>query len=298
MSSNRLKNNVIKAARPENIYLWNISTILQKLAPALFIVLSIALIIFSNINKDLIKNMRTYVIDVISPVLTLSSAPVISLVNSIDDVSALRDLKAKNIFLEGENKKLTKWYGVALKLQAENKSLRDLLNVKPDKTLNFITARVISDAGTTFVKTILLPIGTNDKVENGDAVMSGQGFIGRIAEVGNKSSRVLLITDLNSRIPVIIENTGTKAILSGKNKNLLKLDYLPHDSPIIIGSRIVTSGDGEKLIPDIPIGIIISSNIDGVWVKPLSNIPKLKYVQVINTNININKDIISGNIVK
>lgn len=259
--------------------------VVLRAAPAVLILLALTLMMLHRADTLPVERLRTAMTDALTPALTAVSAPFNALVEQIDGVTTIRDLKAENIRLEEENAKLQQWYESALKLQAENQSFRELLNVKADPTLNFITARVISDAGGSFVKSVLLPVGVLDKVQKGNAVMSGHGLVGRVTEVGQRSSRVLLITDLNSRIPVLIQNTRTKAILAGKNQNLLKLERLPPDSGMTIGARIVTSGDGGQLPADLPVGTIVSTGENGVWVRPVSDIDRLSYVQVVNTDI-------------
>lgn len=253
-----------------------------RLTPAVLILLAVTLMALHRANTLPVEQVRVAVVDAAAPVLSVVSSPVTNFVDSFEGVTTIRDLKAENIRLREENIKLQAWYESALKLQAENKSFRDLLNVKADPTLTFTTARVISDAGGSFVKSILLPVGERDKVQKGNAVMSGHGLVGRVTEVGHSSSRVLLVTDLNSRIPVILQDTRTKAILAGKNQDLMKLERLPPDSGLTIGTRVVTSGDGGQLPPDLPIGTIVSTGEDGVWVRPLSNIDRLSHVQVVN----------------
>jgi len=257
---------------------------LARATPAVLILLALTLMALHHANTLPVERLRVAMMDAAAPALTAVSAPLSSFVEQIDGVTTMRTLKAENIRLKEENIKLQQWYESALRLQAENQSFRELLNVKADPDLNFVTARVISDAGGSFVKSVLLPVGSLDKVQKGNAVMSGHSLVGRVTEVGQRSSRVLLITDLNSRIPVIIQNTRTKAILAGKNQDLIKLERLPPDSGMIIGTRVVTSGDGGQLPPDLPIGTIVSIGNDGVWVKPLSDIDRLTHVQVVNTD--------------
>ena len=285
MSSKKQKNNSIEPAETNVLDLAPITEIITKAAPIVLILLSLTLIIFNKANTNAVERLRIATVDTVTPILTIVSAPIISAVQSIDEVASMRDLKAENIRLKEENIKLTQWYETALKLKAENKSFRELLNVKADKALSFVSARVISDAGNTFVKSVLIPAGKKDGLQKGNIAMSGNGLVGRVIEVGKKSSRVLLVTDLNSKIPVIIQNTRTKAILSGKNKDLLKLERLHADSGVSIGARVVTSGDGGHIPADIPIGTIVSSDNNNIWVKPLSEISKITYVQIVNTGI-------------
>lgn len=259
--------------------------ILWRAMPALLIVLALGLIVLHRIHALPVEKLRSSLTDAIAPAISALSAPLSATMNAADNMTGLRDMKAENIRLREENIKLQLWYETGLRLQAENKSLRELLNVKADPAFSFISARVISDVGGSFVKSVLLPVGATDKVTKGSAVLSGHSLVGRVMEVGGRSSRVLLVTDLNSRIPVLIQNTRTRAILAGKNKDLLRLERLPLDSGITVGARVVTSGDGGQLPADLPIGTIVQSDATGVWVKPLSDLDRLIYVQVVNAGL-------------
>lgn len=259
--------------------------LLARMVPVLLLLLSLTLMALHQAKIFSFESLRTSMTDVMAPVMSAVSAPFSSAVESLDTVTTLQALRAENIRLAEENARLREWYDVGLTLSAENKSLRELLNVKADPALTFVTARVVSDPAGAFVKSVLLPVGKNDRVEKGNAVMSGKGLIGRVIEVGRHSSRVLLVTDLNSRIPVVLQNTRTRAILAGKNKDMIKLERLPPDTGIAIGARVVTSGDGGQLPADLPIGVIVEIGKDGVWVKPLSDIDRLSYVQVVNANL-------------
>lgn len=254
-----------------------------RMTPAVLLLLAATLLIAHRTEILPVENIRTAVSDVMAPVLGTLSEPIVKAADSFDGVQTIRGLRAENIRLKEENAKLLAWYETALRLQAQNKSLNDLLNVKADPEMTFVTTRVVSDPGGSFVKSVLLPVGTQDDVVKGSAVMAGHGLIGRVMETGRHSSRVLLISDLNSRIPVMVQNTRTKAIVAGKNKPLLKLERLPIDSGLSLGQRVVTSGDGGYLPPDIPIGTIVGIGKDGVFVKPLADLETVTHVQVINT---------------
>lgn len=262
-----------------------IRSLTSRLTPAVLILLCVTLIGFHQAGSLPVERLRVTVTDFMAPVLSAVSKPVAAITDSFSGVTTMRDLKADNMRLREENAKLQLWYESALKLQAENQSFRELLNVKADPALVFVSARVISDPGGAFVKSFLLPVGVKDGVQAGNAVLSGHGLVGRVVEAGDQSARVLLVTDLNSRIPVMVQNTRTRAILAGKNGDLLQLERLPIDSGLTVGQRIVTSGDGGQLPADIPIGTIVEIGPKGVWVQPLTNIHKVTYVQVINTTV-------------
>lgn len=262
-----------------------IRSLTTRLTPAVLILLCVTLIGFHKMDSLPVERLRIAVTDFMAPVLSAVSRPFTAITESFDGLRTMREIKSENIRLREDNTKLQLWYEAALKLQAENQSFRELLNVKADPTLIFVTARVISDPGGAFVKSLLLPVGTNENVAKGNAVMSGHGLVGRVVEAGTQSSRVLLVTDLNSRIPVMVQNTRTRAILAGKNTELLMLERLPIDSGLTVGQRVVTSGDGGQLPADIPIGTIVHISPKGVYVRPLTNIEKVTYVQVINTTV-------------
>lgn len=256
-----------------------------RMTPAVLVLLAATLLAVHRSEIFPLESLRTGVTDIATPVLSAVTAPFAKAADSFDGMQSIRQLKAENIRLSEENARLQEWYEQALQMQAENKALRELLNVKADPAMSFVTTRVVSDPGGSFVKSVLLPVGAKDDVVKGAAVMSGHGLIGRVMEAGRHSSRVLLITDLNSRIPVMVQNTRTRAILAGKNKSLLKLERLPIDSGLTLGQRIVTSGDGGYLPPDIPIGTIVGIGKDGVFIKPLADIDSLSHVQVVNTDV-------------
>ncbi|MBU6474654.1 MAG: rod shape-determining protein MreC [Alphaproteobacteria bacterium] len=263
-----------------------LKTVTVRATPAVLILLSLTLMVLHRAGTLPVERLRTAVMDVTAPVLAAVSAPVEGLVDNISGVASLQDLKAENARLRAENARLQKWYEAALEMKAENESFRQLLNVKADPAMSFVTARVVSDAGGTFVKSVLLPVGARDHVQRDSAVLSGQGLVGRVVEVGADASRVLLITDLNSDIPVIVQGTRIKAILAGKNGDLMKLERLPPDSGMTVGTQVATSGDGGQLPAGLPVGTIVSVSAQGVWVKPLADLDRLVYVQVVNAALN------------
>lgn len=273
-----------RRSRKDTFQAVTIRSLALRLTPAALILFSLTLMIFYKVDSLPVERLRVAMTDFMAPVMSAVSKPFATVGDSFDGIRTMRELKAENIRLREDNAKLQQWYEAALKLQAENQSFRELLNVKADPALVFVTARIISDPGGAFVKSVLLPVGSSHNVGKGNAVMSGHGLIGRVVEAGSQSSRVLLITDLNSRIPVMVQNTRTRAILAGRNTDLLRLERLPIDSGLSVGQRVVTSGDGGQLPPDIPIGTIVEVGPEGVLVRPLTAIERVTYVQVINTS--------------
>lgn len=252
------------------------------------IAISLVFLLSSIINPSFMQGARTSVVDVTAPVFKFINAPFNAAANFIGGVSGLTNLRAENAKLVAENKRLREWYQTALMLQAENQSLQELLNVKVEAPHEFITAKIIADSGNSFVKTVLVGVGQQDGVQKNQAVLAEDGLIGRVIEVGKNSSRIMLITDYNSRIPVLLEGTRQKALIAGKNNSLLDLKYIPDDSSISEGVRVVTSGDGGVFPSGLPLGRIISIDQKNITVKPFADINSVANVRIVNTAINSN----------
>lgn len=257
-----------------------------RFAPLGFSVLALVLIISSKAMPGAVGDVRMFVTDLFAPALETVAAPIHVASDKLSEVTDIRSLRAENIRLKEENDRLKAWYETALKLQAENASLRAFLNYPKDPELGYITTRVIAFGGGSFVKSFLIPVGSKDGVRVGQAVLAGEGMVGRIVETGRNSARVLMLSDLNSHIPVLVQNTRQKAIAAGINDDgKLVLQRLAIDASNTFerGARVVTSGDGGLFMPDIPIGEITGVEDGRVVVRPLVDLRKLSYVQVLET---------------
>lgn len=237
--------------------------------------------LFSALKPEGLAPMRSFLADAAQPILSGVSYPFQQASGFLRDVTGLAQLQADNARLAQENERLRAWYHTALLLESENKSLRDLLNVKIDPKYTHISARVISDAGSTFVKSLLVAAGQKDGVDKGQAVLSGEGVIGRIIEAGESSSRILLVTDINSRVPVVVENSQQNAIMTGTNGLRPQLIHLPQDSDIPEGARIVTSAYGGAYPQGLPVGMVVKGENGVREVALFANIPTAQIVRVI-----------------
>lgn len=251
-------------------------------ASLFLLVLTSVLMIFSAIRPQAIDGLRVAVTSAATPVLSAVSRPFFATAEFVGGVSGISELRAENARLESENERLRDWYQKALMLQSENQSLQELLNVRAQQETKFVTTRVIADSGNAYVHSVLVAEGARAGIEKGQAVLAGEGMIGRIIEAGKNSARVLLITDFNSRIPILIEGSRQKAVMTGNNEPLPLLKYLPPDGEIEVGMRIVTSGHGGLFPPGLPIGRIVK-NQDGKYaVKPFADMSRVSYVRVVD----------------
>ena len=240
------------------------------------------LMLLGKADVLLVERARIHITDALAPILDVLSQPITSAVELADQVGVLIDLHAENDRLREERARLLHWQTVARRLDAENKAFRDLLNFKPVSDSTFITARVIADSSGAFANSLIVNAGSRDGIDKGQAAVTGEGLVGRIHDVGARSARVLLISDLNSRIPVLIESTNTRAILAGNNSERPYLIYPPSGVAVSLGDRIVSSGHGGAFPPGLPIGVVALISDGGIEVEPYVKRDRIEYVRVAN----------------
>ncbi|MCK5444725.1 MAG: rod shape-determining protein MreC [Rhodospirillaceae bacterium] len=243
---------------------------------------SFVLLLMGKADPVMMENVRAQITDVAQPILDTLSRPIASTEKLITQFNSLGDIRAANERLRVDNDRLLQWQSAARKLEAENQRLKGLLNFAEGAEPGFITARVIADTGGAFVHSLLASAGLRDGAAKGQAVVTGQGLVGRVQSVGTRSVRVLLITDLNSRIPVVIESTRIRAIMAGDNSERPKLIHLPPGSTVASGDRVVTSGHGGAFPPGIPVGVVTASNEAGVLVQPLVRRERIEFVRIVD----------------
>jgi len=166
-------------------------------------------------------------------------------------------------------------------LKMQNKELKIVISDVLHTNIKNVIAKVILDKQSPFLKSIILNKGTNSNLKKGMAVLHKKNMVGRIVEVNYLSSRVLLINDLNSKIPVKIQPSGENAIMSGEGNNLASLDFLPKLSTIEEENIVFTSGSDGVFDDGIPIGKI--TEIEGkFYVEFFSDLNQINFVTVIN----------------
>jgi len=171
---------------------------------------------------------------------------------------------AQNHGLREEINELHAWQDKAIAVQNENQRLRAVLGLKTDPPIPMVTAHVIADSRGPFADSRLANVGRELGVTVGNPVMSDRGLIGRVTGVGHDVSRILLLTDIASRTPVVIDRTNARAILSGDGGPNPKLAYMRGQEPVKIGDRVLTSGDGGVFPRGLPVGVAVQG-FDGAW---------------------------------
>lgn len=252
---------------------------------AVFLLLAVGIMLVGKADPTLYERTRMAIADIATPVIGALSSPVAAGGELIEEGKHLLVAYDENRLLREENEKLRRWHAAAQALQSENARLRGMLNFVPEPEASFISGRVIGDSGGAFLRSVLLNVGARDGVRKGFAAVDESGLIGRVAEVGQRSARILLVTDLNSRIPVLVGDSRERAILAGDNSNLARLNYLPPERSIGPGDLVVTSGHGGAFPAGLPVGTVIATgeHDEGeLRVRPFLTPDRLEFVRLMD----------------
>ncbi len=223
---------------------------------SLLVVLT-AVFLFWRIDNPRAERQRALVLDQVIPAIDWILVPMTHAAEMLENMRSYGRIHTQNLELRRELRKMRAWKEAAIQLEQENARLRTYNNVKPEPDLTFITGTVVADSGSPFRRSVLLNIGMHDGIVDGWAATDGLALVGRISGAGNRVSRVILLTDSNSRIPVMVQPSGQRAILTGDDSNLPLLQFIENAELVRPGDRIVTSGDGGVFPNDIPVGQVI-----------------------------------------
>lgn len=274
MPRNRKTNVSAMALTPGNL--------LQRFSLALMLLAAGGLLALSLINPELSEKVRTKVTDAFSPLLGSVAQPVSSAANAVATLGNLTEMRAENERLRIENQRLHDYQTAVMRLEAENKGLRDLLKLPLVPEYRKLVGRVIADVGGPFVRNVVVLAGANDGVREGLVAIAGGGLAGRVISVGRNSSRVLLINDLNARVPVLVESSRQRAMVEGNNGPELILTQLPPEVHVQVGDRLITSGVGGIFPPGLPVGVVSAIDGSGTHVEPLADLGRLELLQILD----------------
>jgi rod shape-determining protein MreC len=259
-----------------------LKALVDRFAFGALVLLSIALLALGRANLQLLEGIGTTIGDAFVPALGAMVQPISSSRRLVEQLGELVALRAENARLREQNLRLLEWQSAARQLSLENAALRQLLSMPagPERP-TAVTGRVIADTGGPFVHTVLLDVGTEHGAARGMAAVNERGLVGRVIEAGRRSSRVLLLTDFNSRIPVMVEPARDQAILAGNNSSQPALGFLPINPRLAVGDLVVTSGRDGVLPPGLEVGTVRSIDDAGVAVEPLVDFTRLEYLRLL-----------------
>ncbi|MGH7043075.1 MAG: rod shape-determining protein MreC, partial [Acetobacteraceae bacterium] len=247
--------------------------------PVLFVV-SFGVVLLGRLDFMVAERARIALADALAPVYATLAGPLDDVRAGVAQITGLIALNADNARLQAENTRLRHWQAVALTLAARNRALQAALHWVPSPAPKFVTARVVADAGGVYARAVLLATGPNHFVRKGQIALADGSLVGRVTDVGSRSARVLLLTDRNSRVPVMLEGSHTRAILIGTNGARPRLVFWSDAAPRE-GEQVVTAGVAGAFPPDLPVGTVRYTSAHIPEVVPDAELGRLDMVEIV-----------------
>jgi len=233
---------------------------LKRLFVIILVAALIGIFIFWRLEGSRAEKLRSDAIDLLIPSIELGQIPsdmYFATIRFFQDMSRYRDSQATITSLQSD---LKRWQTYALSLEEENTMLRKFVNFSPTVDFPTISASVLADTTSPFSHSVLLSSGTENGVMVGLPATDGVGIVGRVTNASRNSSRLLLITDSSSRIPVRVLPSGNRGIVHGDNTSLPQIDLINTSADIEAGDQIMTNGDGGVFPPDLAVGTVMKGS--------------------------------------
>jgi rod shape-determining protein MreC len=244
--------------------------------------LALILLVLARAEVGLVDRVTDGVRDALTPVMATVAEPAAALDDAFGWVGRQFALAEENARLRAQVERLSAWRAEATRLQVENDSLREVLQAQRRRPVPIErTAKVVADSRSPFVHTRLLASGSGDGVREGMAALGTGGLAGRVVDVSRRSARLLLLTDFNSRLPVLVLPSRDPAILTGDNGPTPRLDFLPLTPQVQAGDRVVTSGAAGLLPVGLPVGRVVRDDTGGLRVRPALDWSDLQHVRLV-----------------
>ena len=257
------------------------STALGRLMLGALIVMLLGLFLLWRIDSPRVERLRMEITDRVIPNFSAITAPMTSAVNILRSARSYTRIYQQNQELRRELQQMKAWKEAALQREQENARLLDLNNVRLDPKFTKITGVVLADSGSPFRQTVLLNVGRRDGIVDGWAAIDGIGLVGRIAGVGERTSRVILLTDTASRIAVSIESNGQRAMIVGDNTSRPPLEFLEAPETVRPGDRVLTSGDGGVFPSGLLVGQVTQTLSGRLRVRLAADMQMLEFLRVV-----------------
>ncbi len=232
---------------------------IRRILIGILVLFLLAVFLLWRIDSPRVERLRAQLVDRIVPTFDFVLIPVTKAAGMIEDFQSYARIYEQNQELRRELQQMKAWKEAALQLEQKNAKLLDLNNVRLDPKLTYVTGVVLADSGSPFRQSVLLNIGERDGIVDGWAATDGLGLVGRISGVGRSTSRVILLNDANSRIPVLIQPSGQRALLSGDNTKSPLLEFIESPELVRPGDRVISSGNGGVF----PAGILVGQVAQG-----------------------------------
>ena len=257
---------------------------LRRILVALLVLVLLAVFFLWRIDSPRVERFRAALIDRFVPSFHWAMAPVTWGLEVVQDFQSYSRLYEQNQQLREELRQMKAWKEAALQLEQKNARLLDLNHVRLDPKLTHVTGVVLADSGSPFRQSVLLNVGARDGIKDGWATMDGIGLVGRISGVGLQTSRVILLTDSNSRIPVTIQPSGQQSILTGDNSDLPPLEFIEDPDAVRPGDRVISSGDGGMFPAGLLVGTVVLGTDKRLRVALAADYQRLEFLRVLRSN--------------
>lgn len=237
-----------------------------------------------RIDSPRVERFRAAFIDRFVPTFDWAMVPVSKLFGMVAGFQSYARIYEQNQELRRELQQMEAWKEAAVQLEQQNAKLLAQNAVRLDPKLTSVSGVVLADSGSPFRQSVLLNVGQRDGVVDGWATMDGLGLVGRISGVGNTTARVVLLTDSSSRIPVTIQPSGQRALLSGDNSTLPLIEFLESPELVRPGDRVVSSGDGGVFPAGILVGQVAQGSDRRLRVRLAADYERLDILRVLRSH--------------
>ncbi|MGC9370368.1 MAG: rod shape-determining protein MreC [Paracoccaceae bacterium] len=256
----------------------------RRILIGVLVVLMLGTFLLWRIDSPRVERFRATLVDRVVPSFDWALLPVTKLVGLVEGFQSYARLSEQNQELRRELRQMKAWKEAALQLEQENAKLLDLNKVRLDPKLTYVTGVVLADSGSPFRQSVLLNVGARDGIVDGWATTDGLGLTGRISGVGKNTSRVILLTDSNSRIPVTIQPSGQQAVLAGDNTAAPLIEFLENPDQIRPGDRVVSSGDGGVFPAGLLVGQVALDPERRLRVRLAADYERLEFLRVLRSH--------------
>lgn len=257
---------------------------LRRVLVGLLVLFLLAVFLLWRIDSPRVERFRAALIDRVVPSFDWALIPVTKAADMIENFQSYTRIYEQNQELRRELQQMKAWKEAALQLEQKNARLLDLNQVRLDPKLTHVTGVVLADSGSPFRQSVLLNVGARDGIRDGWATMDGIGLVGRVSGVGQRTARVILLTDSNSRVPVTVQPSGQRALLAGDNSALPPLDFLENPDEVRPGDRVVTSGDGEMFPAGLLVGQVALGTDKRLRVVLAADYQRLEFLRVLRSH--------------
>ena len=260
------------------------ATPVRRVLIAVLVLALLGMFLVWRIDGPRAERMRAAFVDRVVPGFDWALLPVTKLTQMAAGFQSYARIYEQNQELRRELQKMAAWKEAAVQLEQENAKLLAQNSVRIDPALTYVSGVVLTDSGTAFRQSVLLNVGSRDGIVDGWATMDGLGLVGRISGVGERTSRVMLLTDPSSRLPISILPSGQHALLTGDNTQLPALDFIERPEEVRPGDRVVSSGDGGLFPAGLPVGQVALASDGRLRVRMAADYGRLEFLRVLRSH--------------